>query len=49
MLENSNENPNEIAELILEKHLQGKSYHFIKETVRFIDNIAITKCKLAVD
>lgn len=49
MKEETQKNPNEVAEIILEKYLQGKSYHFVEETVRFLKSIAITKCVLPVN
>lgn len=47
--ETQTESSYEIAEIILEKHLQGKSYHFVEETARFLKSIAITKCVLPIN
>lgn len=43
------ENPNEIAELVIEKYIQVKSYHFVTETARFLENIALTNCILPIN
>jgi hypothetical protein len=49
MTEETQKNPYEIAEIVLEKYLQGKSYHFVEETAKYLKVIAITKCVLPVN
>ena len=37
MKEETQKNPNEVANEILTQHLEGKSYGFVKEVLSFID------------
>lgn len=43
-----NQTPNDLAKLIAEKHLQGKSYSFVKQTVRYLESIAEITCTLPI-